>query len=110
MTLLTTLGIASMSFTAAFTWRAYQGPDTGTGQTRRQSIIEAWANIVFGFSINYIANLLLLPLVGISPTLVENFWLGWIYTAVSIVRQFALRRWFNARIHTFAATAARRLS
>jgi hypothetical protein len=111
MSLLTTLGMASMLLTAVFTWRAYYRVDTGAGpQTARQAIIEAWANIVIGFSINYSMNLVILPLVGIAPTLAQNFWLGWVYTAVSIVRQYALRRWFNDRIHTFAARAARRLS
>lgn len=110
MRLLITLGVACLAFTAAFTWRAYSGPEGAGGQTRRESIIEAWANIGVGFSVNFGMNLLLLPLVGIMPTLAQNFWLGWTYTAVSIVRQYALRRWFNDRIHNFAARAARRLA
>lgn len=107
---LITIGVTCMAFTAAFTWRAYTGGEGIGAQTRRESIIEAWANILVGFSINYAMNLVILPLVGIVPTLAQNFWLGWIYTAVSIVRQYALRRWFNDRIHNFAARAARRLS
>jgi hypothetical protein len=98
--------MASALFVALFTYRAYSGKEDGKGaQSRRESIIEAWTNIVIGFSINYTANLILLPMVGAQLTAANNFWLGWTYTAVSILRQYAIRRWFNT--HSFAATLAR---
>jgi hypothetical protein len=92
--MLTTLGFASFLFVAGFTARAYRN-NSGIGQTPRGAIIEAWLNIAVGFSVNFVANLFLLPLVGASFTAMENFWLGWIYTAISIVRSYAIRRWFN---------------
>jgi hypothetical protein len=92
--MLTTLGIASFLFVAGFTARAYRN-NSGIGQTPRGAIIEAWLNIAVGFSVNFVANLFLLPLVGASFTAMENFWLGWTYTAISIVRSYAIRRWFN---------------
>jgi hypothetical protein len=108
VSLITALGVASALFVAWFTYRQYSGHDDGRGaQSRRESIIEAWTNIVIGFSINYAANLLLLPLVGAQLTAANNFWLGWTYTAVSILRQYAVRRWFNA--NGFARTVARLL-
>lgn len=98
MDLITVLGAASAVFVAAFTWHQYRAADPRTGaQSRRASLIEAWTNIVVGFSINYLANLALLPLVGAELTAANNFWLGWAYTAVSIVRQYAIRRWFNTQ-------------
>lgn len=105
MNILTILGLVSFAFVAAFTWRAYRD-DTGQGQTPRGAIIEAWLNIALGFSVNYTANFLLLPLVGARFTAGENFALGWIYTAVSILRQYAIRRWFNARLHAAAQRLA----
>lgn len=66
------------------------------GQTKRHSWLEAWANIVIGFSINYIANLCIFPLFGFHISLSDNFLLGLIYTAISLVRQYWLRRYFNA--------------
>jgi hypothetical protein len=27
-----------------------------------------------------------------------NFWMGWVFTVISIVRQYAIRRWFNAQL------------
>lgn len=101
MILITALGLASMVFTAAFTYRAYRA-----GDNPRAAIIEAWANLVIGFSINYVANMLLLPIVGASITLAQNFWLGWTYTAISILRQYVIRRHFQERIHQAAQRLA----
>lgn len=106
MSLITALGVASALFVAGFTYRQFYAHEDGRGsQTRRESIIEAWTNIVIGFSINYTANLILLPMVGAQLTASNNFWLGWTYTAVSILRQYAVRRWFNS--HAFASRLAK---
>jgi hypothetical protein len=98
MSLLTALGVASLVFVAAFTWRAAVA-QAGAGQSPRSSIIEAWVNLCIGFSVNFTANLFILPLVGASFTASENWWLGCVYTAISIIRQYAIRRWFNAKLH-----------
>jgi hypothetical protein len=101
MALLTILGVASLAFTVWFTWLSYRA-----GNNRRAAIIEAWANIVIGFTINFSANLLILPLIGASFTLAQNFWMGWIYTSVSILRQYAIRRWFQERLRAAAQALA----
>lgn len=88
------LGMASFAFVAVFTARAYRN-NTGVGQTPRWAIVEAWTNIAIGFTVNYLANFMLLPLVGASFTAAENFWLGWVYTAISMIRQYAIRRLYN---------------
>jgi len=104
--LLEALGIGAAVFVGAFTWRVYYADEPGSGQSRRASLIEAWTNIVIGFAINFMANLLFLPLLGAEFTWSENFWLGWLYTAVSIIRQYVIRRWFNGRIHQAAKALA----
>lgn len=71
-------------------------------QSRLSSFIEALMNIFIGFSINYIANLLIFPLFGMQISLSDNFWLGMIYTVISLVRSYVIRRWFNAKIHNAA--------
>lgn len=107
MNAITLLGAASMLFVAWFTWHQYTGPQSGLGQSRRQSIIEAWVNLAIGFSINFTANLVLFPLmVGVPVSAEANFWGGWVYTSISILRQYAIRRWFNTT--GFAAFLARR--
>lgn len=65
-------------------------------QTIIGSIAESWVNIAIGFTINYVANLLILPLFGFtSLTPGKNFVIGLVYTVISLVRSFVIRRWFN---------------
>jgi hypothetical protein len=100
MNLLTALGWASLLFVVAFT--IVQATRAATaGQSPRDSIVEAWTNILVGFSINYAVNLLLIPLAapGGHLTAASNWWMGWCFTTVSIVRQYVIRRWFNRRQH-----------
>lgn len=66
-----------------------------SGQTRAHSFIEAWANIAIGFGINFSANLLVLPLFGFHVHAGQAFGIGLIFTAISLARSYALRRWFN---------------
>jgi hypothetical protein len=71
-------------------------------QTKLGSFIEACINIVIGFVINFCMNLLILPLFGFHITLLDNFYMGLLYTIVSIVRSYVIRRWFNSMIHNTA--------
>ena len=65
-------------------------------QTKLGSIAEAWANIAVGFTINFCANMLILPLFGFhNLSLSKNFVIGLLYTVISLVRSYVLRRWFN---------------
>lgn len=78
-------------------------------QTRTGSLIEAFINVLIGFWINYIANLLIFPLFGFQISLSDNFIMGLIYTAISIGRSYVIRRWFNARIHKTAMQLAKEM-
>ena len=65
-------------------------------QTVGRSWVEAWSNIVIGFCINFVANLIILPLFGFtSLTVKSNIWIGGIYTCISLIRTFCIRRIFN---------------
>jgi hypothetical protein len=75
-------------------------------QTRLGSLIEAVFNVAIGLAISLVANALVFPLFGFRPTLAENVWISVIYTAISLVRSYALRRWFNARLHSAAQRLA----
>lgn len=60
--------------------------------------MESWANILVGFGINFTANLVILPLFGFHDlTIGKNFIIGLLYTLISLVRSFCIRRWFNRR-------------
>lgn len=71
-------------------------------QSRLSSLYEAVLNIVIGFSINFFANFLILPTINCHVTVAQNLWLGTLFTAVSLARQYAIRRWFNGRVHALA--------
>lgn len=71
-------------------------------QSKVSSFIEALMNVAIGFGINYIANLLIFPLFDMHISLIDNLWMGMIYTIISIVRSYVIRRWFNAKIHQAA--------
>jgi hypothetical protein len=75
-------------------------------QTRIGSLIETMVNIVIGFSINWTANMLIFPLFGFHISPGANFVLGLIYTVISVIRSYCVRRWFNARLHQMAQAAA----
>lgn len=75
-------------------------------QTRLGSLYEALINIVIGFSINFAANMLIFPLFGFHISAGSNFALGCIYTGISLVRSYVIRRWFNARLHAVATRLA----
>lgn len=65
-------------------------------QTIIGSIAESWVNILIGFTINYVANLIILPMFGFSSlTPGKNFVIGLVYTVISLVRQYTIKRWFN---------------
>lgn len=64
-------------------------------QTRKQSATEAMMNIFVGFAINFIANFTLFPLFGWEISLQQNLIVGGIYTIISFVRSYYLRRFYN---------------
>jgi len=99
MTLVQVLGTLSLIFVAVFTYSAFYAKPT-PGQTPRHSIIEAWVGIIIGVSINFFMNLIIIPMVtGAHLSLSDNWFMGWIYTLISIVRQYAIRRWANNHLH-----------
>jgi hypothetical protein len=76
-------------------------------QTRLESFIEAWINVAIGFAINFTANLLILPAFGFhSLTVGQNFIIGLIYTAISVTRSYAVRRWAQDHLRAFRVRAA----
>lgn len=74
-------------------------------QTHLESLFEALINIAIGYGVALLSQLALFPWFGIEVPLSTNLWIGAWFTAISLVRSYIIRRWFNARLHR----AARRL-
>lgn len=68
-------------------------------QTKSQSAVETCASTAIGFFIAYFASLTVLPLFGFPVTHGQNFWITVIFTAISLIRGFFVRRLFNF-LHT----------
>ena len=65
-------------------------------QTRWMSLLESMANVVVGFVVAVIAQILVFPLFGMHPTFSQNLWIGLIFTGVSLARSYLLRRGFES--------------
>lgn len=65
-------------------------------QSRRMSLIEAVTNVVVGYGVAVLAQIAVFPLFGIAASLSDNLLIGFVFTAVSLARSYALRRVFNA--------------
>jgi signal transduction histidine kinase len=80
-------------------------------QTKMGSFIEAWVNVFIGFWINFTANLIILPMFGFtSLTAKVNFVIGLLYTVISVVRSYCIRRWFNQHLRRIAERIARKFN
>lgn len=81
-------------------------------QTRLGSFIETVTNTVIGFALNFIANLVILPMFGFDIQPAAAFHMGLLFTAVSVARGYGVRRLFNAtdfhgKVEAFAETLRR---
>ena len=65
-------------------------------QSRLMSLVEAVANVIVGYGVAVVTQILIFPLFGLHTTLAQNLKMGAIFTIVSIARSFALRRVFEA--------------
>lgn len=65
-------------------------------QSKLMSWVETCLNTAIGFGIAMATQVLVFPLFGYSPPLSTNFKIAIIFTVVSIVRGFVLRRVFEA--------------
>lgn len=71
-------------------------------QTRLSSFIESVLNTVIGFVIGLGTQILVFPWFGVHIPLHSNVNMALVFTVISIARSYAIRRWFNARLHKFA--------
>jgi hypothetical protein len=65
-------------------------------QSRLMSLVESLANVLVGYGVAVATQLAVFPLFGLAVTITENLLIGLIFTVVSIVRSYALRRGFEA--------------
>jgi hypothetical protein len=64
-------------------------------QTKRRSFIEAVTNVLIGYLVAVISNLIVLPLFGYQVSLFDGFAIGVVFTVISLIRSYVIRRLFN---------------
>ena len=64
-------------------------------QSRRMSGLESVANVGIGYGIALTTQVIVFGSLGLSVSLEQNLWIGGIFTAVSLVRSYVVRRLFN---------------
>ncbi len=72
-------------------------------QSRKGSLIEAIINVMIGYGIALLSQLMVFPWYGIHIPLSSNIAIGLWFTAISIARSYCIRRWFNGMIKSAAA-------
>lgn len=65
-------------------------------QSHLMSLVESVANVIVGYGVAVMTQILIFPIFGLHTTLAQNLKMGAIFTIVSIARSFALRRVFEA--------------
>ena len=66
-------------------------------QTKKQSFIESLTSTTIGWLIGVILNLTVLPLFDYNITVIDSLWVSLIFTVVSVIRGYVIRRWFNSK-------------
>jgi len=64
-------------------------------QSKKFSLIESVVNVLVGYFVSMISQVIIFPVFGIVTTIKDNLMIGLFFTAVSIVRSYILRRIFN---------------
>ena len=64
-------------------------------QSKRRSALEAVTNVTVGCLVAVGVNLLALPAFGYEVTIIDSFAIGWVFTVISMLRSYFLRRLFN---------------
>jgi hypothetical protein len=76
-------------------------------QSRRMSLVEAITNVVVGFGVALLTQIIVFPLLDLAVSLGENLAIGGLFTLASIARSYALRRVFEAiRAHAAGTATA----
>ena len=66
-------------------------------QSKKQSLIESLTSTTIGIIIGIVLNLTILPIFGYPVSLSDSLWISIIFTIVSIIRSYIIRRWFNSK-------------
>ncbi len=64
-------------------------------QSRRMSLMEAITNVTVGYALAVATQIAVFPWFGLHPSIGENLTIGALFTGISLLRTYALRRLFE---------------
>lgn len=64
-------------------------------QSRLMSLIESFTNMIVGYVLALVTQLVVLPFYGVHLSMTQNISIVSIFTVVSLVRSYCIRRIFN---------------
>ena len=64
-------------------------------QSRRQSLIEAITNVVVGYALAVLTQIVVFPWFGLQVPFRDNLAIGAMFVMISLARSYALRRLFE---------------
>jgi hypothetical protein len=64
-------------------------------QSRTMSLVESIANVIVGYGVAVLTQILIFPVFGLHTTLAQNLKMGALFTIVSLGRSYAVRRLFE---------------
>lgn len=65
-------------------------------QSRLMSLVESVVNVIVGYGVAVVTQILIFPIFGLHTTLAQNLKMGAVFTVVSVARSYVLRRFFEA--------------
>lgn len=66
-----------------------------TKQSRSKSLLETVTSTAIGFAVSLLLTATVMPAFGYPTTWAHDFWITMIFTIASVLRGYAVRRWFN---------------
>ena len=66
-------------------------------RSKKDSFIETLTSVFVGWLIGVILNMLGLPLFDYNITVIDSLWVSLIFTVVSVIRGYVIRRFFNSK-------------
>lgn len=66
-------------------------------QSKLQSLTESFTNVLIGYCVAVASQIVIFPLVGVEASFNQNIEIGLYFTAISLIRSYIIRRWFNKR-------------
>ena len=69
-------------------------------QSRTLSAVESVANVVCGYAVALVGQLVIYRILEIDVPLAQNLLIGFWFTLLSFARSYLLRRWFDGYAHS----------